>query len=271
MKPDPFYKRLPKAALRRLAGPSGYGNVLAFAYRHLPGRACGNKVRFDHAGEVIRAYDPDSEFFFCVPERATRYIWPGGPLVITDRLWAKYISPDFQPVAGEVAIDVGANVGEFSIAAARRQLDVHAFEPDQAAYSALARNLGSYANARANFAGLGDQAAERVFYVATDMADSSFVQPDRFSATIKLKVIPLDAYVEEQGLRSIGLLKIEAEGFEPEVVAGARNALRMARYVSIDCGPERYGSDTFQECEAALREAGLHVERDRWILRGRRN
>ena len=35
------------------------------------------------------------------------------------------------------------------------------------------------------------------------------------------------------------MIKCDAEGAEPEVLAGAVATLRKTRYVAIDCGPER--------------------------------
>lgn len=271
MRLDPLYKRVPKATLVKVLGAAGYGNLMATAYRTLPSRAKTHKVSFRKVDELVLATDGSSEIYFCVPERATRYIWNQGPLHITELLWARYVGSEYVARPGEVAIDVGANVGELATAAAIRGMKVHAFEPDTACYSALERNLRPFRGAVANCMGLGDQRGERTFYMATDLADSSFIPPERFTKSVVLKLIPLDEYVAERKITSIGLLKIEAEGFEPEVLAGARKALTMARYVAIDCGPERQGADTVAECEAALLNAGLRIQRNGWILRGTRD
>jgi hypothetical protein len=41
------------------------------------------------------------------------------------------------------------------------------------------------------------------------------------------------------GLKQIKLLKIEAEGFEPEILTGARGAFSIIEYISVDGGYER--------------------------------
>lgn len=271
MRLDPFYKRVPKATLVRMLGPAGYGNLMATAYRTLPSRAKSHRVRFRHVDDLIQASDGTAEIYFCVPERASRYIWNEGPLHITDLLWSRYVGADYVPRAGEVVIDVGANIGEFSTAAAVRGLEVHAFEPDATAFAALRKNLQPFPTAVPNCLGLGDTRGERTFYLATDLADSSFIPPEQYSKSVTLQLMPLDEYIAERGIASIGLLKIEAEGFEPEVLAGAAKALSISRYVSIDCGPERQGSDTLAECQEALNRAGLRLQRNRWILRGTRD
>ena len=38
---------------------------------------------------------------------------------------------------------------------------------------------------------------------------------------------------------SIKLLKIEAEGAEPEVLIGAEQTIKLCEYISVDAGPER--------------------------------
>ena len=45
------------------------------------------------------------------------------------------------------------------------------------------------------------------------------------------KIIPLD--------KQIKLLKIDAEGYEPEVLDGAKNILPNIEYISVDFGGER--------------------------------
>ncbi len=271
MRIDAPLKRYTKQLVRNLLGSAGYANLLALRYRYLSARAKGHAVRFSPEGNLIRASDGADGFYFTVPERAARYIWNDGPLRMSEEIWRKYVHRSLSIEQGAVAIDIGANVGEFAVAAARRGLSVHAFEPDPHAWLALSANLDNYATSHALQVGLGDVRCERTFYLATGTADSSLVRPRRFEREMTITIIPLDQYVREQRIKEISVLKIEAEGFEPEVLAGCEEALKMTRYVTIDCGPERLGMDTVSECSSVLRAAGFSLTRAGWILKGVRD
>ena len=53
----------------------------------------------------------------------------------------------------------------------------------------------------------------------------------------KINTIKLDDYIENE--TKIKLFKLEAEGFEPEILEGSIKTLKSVEYVACDCGPER--------------------------------
>ena len=73
------------------------------------------------------------------------------------------------------------------------------------------------------------------FYEKTDTADSSFIKNNNFLSIKKTRVISLDSL----NIKNIKLLKVEAEGAEPEVLMGSKNILKKIKFITIDCGPER--------------------------------
>lgn len=157
------------------------------------------------------------------------------------------------PFAPRVLIDAGANVGDWSRAAARHLPDavVHAFEivPDTAAV--LRRNTAALGpRIRVNACGLADRAGEvEVFHSAEDSTGSSTsavaFAVDRASkgitghAVLRAPVTTGDAYLAAQGIERVDLLKIDVEGAEPAVLAGfdaafARGAVTL---VQVEYGP----------------------------------
>ena len=61
-------------------------------------------------------------------------------------------------------------------------------------------------------------------------------------------------------LRSLGshpMLKMDAEGHEPEVLLGAGSTLTRFAYVAIDTGPERQGKPTTDAVRAILDQGGF--------------
>jgi hypothetical protein len=73
--------------------------------------------------------------------------------------------------------------------------------------------------------------------------DSSLSEPPVYDTTLQVKSTTLDAWFQNQTSISpeaeIKLLKLEAEGFEPEILEGAKETLRRIRYITADLGWER--------------------------------
>ena len=49
----------------------------------------------------------------------------------------------------------------------------------------------------------------------------------------------MDEYIAKNNIKEIKLLKIEAEGNEPEVLQGSKKFLKLIKFIAIDGGPER--------------------------------
>ena len=52
-------------------------------------------------------------------------------------------------------------------------------------------------------------------------------------------MIKLDDLINKLAIKKIKLLKLEAEGFEPEIIEGASNVIPICEYIAIDGGYER--------------------------------
>ncbi len=63
-------------------------------------------------------------------------------------------------------------------------------------------------------------------------ADSSIIEPKTYENVIKIKVKRLSDYID----RPIKLLKLEAEGAEPDILIGLRGKLNKIKYISSDLG-----------------------------------
>lgn len=83
-----------------------------------------------------------------------------------------------------------------------------------------------------------------------------------------MPVTTIEAVMERHKIASIDFLKVEAEGFEPEILAGAGKRLKDVSKIAIDCGPERFGKTTYVECEAILEDSHFRTWRRQpdWML-----
>jgi FkbM family methyltransferase len=157
-------------------------------------------------------------------------------------------------------VDIGANIGEFSLAVAEKASN-HNFlliEPSKSEMFAACKNLQSY-SAHFVSTALWNEERELLFYHANETGDSSLLPADLSRPSEVIHVRTLDSLISEFQITEIDVLKVEAEGAEPEILEGASQALRISKYVTADLGPERGVGEarTYEECRAILVSAGF--------------
>jgi FkbM family methyltransferase len=139
------------------------------------------------------------------------------------------------------AIDVGANIGYHSLVIAhharsrRCQITVHAFEPVPHTVTQLRSNIVLNrldANVYVHGVCLGSCFASQQMFVPQNRRTASSLRnlhPDAPSDTVHVEQITLDSFVEHAGLEDIGLLKIDVEGNELEVIRGGMAMISSSR------------------------------------------
>lgn len=138
--------------------------------------------------------------------------------------------------AGSI-IDVGANVGLVSLLLARRYPDtvIAAFEPNPTTFAALGSNISRN---RANHVtayqlALADKVGSVMFDTDPIKRGTASITADNTANSQAVPATTLDAFATERGLARIGLLKIDVEGFETLVLAGAKHVLAEVRPSAI--------------------------------------
>ena len=139
---------------------------------------------------------------------------------------------------GMTVIDVGANVGVYSILAEKRvgnNGQIWAFEPSRESFDRLLRNLelNGCQHVNAVQIGLSDQPhgcaallSDRGYGDAYRYVASSSQVAIAFSEAITLTT--LDEYASENGITNIDFMKVDAEGGEYRVFVGARRVLQAS-------------------------------------------
>lgn len=148
---------------------------------------------------------------------------------------------------GDLFVDIGANIGSYSILAAAAGSNVIAFEPIPATFEALRRNirfndLGDRIGAR-NM-GLGSTTSTLEFTAGLDTVNHVVSESDEEQESICVAVDTLDRCLGE---RQPSVIKIDVEGFETSVLEGAEQALEsdglLALIVELNGSGARYGFD----------------------------
>lgn len=166
---------------------------------------------------------------------------------------------------GDTVIDIGANIGEFSLGVAALGMNVHAIEGDPLVFRCLSRNCRTASNVTCHQNVVWKEDTRLTFFSEPTDADSSVFKPDAGVASTALEVDArsLDSIALANGIDQVAFLKCDAEGAEPEVIEGGRALLARTRAVAFDTGAERMGEETSAECEVLLRELGFKVHHDR--------
>lgn len=155
-------------------------------------------------------------------------------------------------ITGGVLVDAGAMIGNHTayLAAFVPHAAIHAFEPEPANLALLHRNVDRYPGVEVHPVALSDRG--RTMWLHRDDPQNmghTEVVDEQADGARRVRALPLDAYQ----LEAVRLLKLDVEGHEPEVLAGA--AATLAR-----CHPLVLLED-WHLTTGALLPAGYRLER----------
>jgi FkbM family methyltransferase len=138
-----------------------------------------------------------------------------------------------EPLPTPIILDIGANIGVHSLswAAAKPNATIFAFEPSPSVYPLLQKNVQSNAllqTIKVFQTALSNESGKATFYQCEDSAYSSLKNTKRKAVVenFTVNMTTVDDFVQSQGIDHIDLIKIDVEGFEYEVIQGARNTLQ---------------------------------------------
>lgn len=151
-------------------------------------------------------------------------------------------------------VDVGANTGLFSLLAAASgpTVQVHAFEPFPQAAQRLSVNLeaNGYRNVKLVNAALSREPGVLPLYYNAALRltqGASLLNEAYMTSKVEVPVLRLDDYLERLSINEVDLLKVDVEGVEPEVLAGADTMISR-------CHPEIISELLVKDCYPKLRE-----------------
>lgn len=131
--------------------------------------------------------------------------------------------PLLTPYLSGTVIDVGAFIGDHTIHYLRHSPSVLAFEPNPAAYACLWHNIKEFNNVRCFKLALGARPG-RASIVTNANAGAAALVPGA-----DVPVVALDSL----NLQDVSFIKIDAEGWECDVLDGARETIARCRPVML--------------------------------------
>lgn len=155
-----------------------------------------------------------------------------------------------------VIFDIGANQGQ-SIERFKSLFPfakIHAFEPIKFEFNKLKEKYSNDTNVILNNYAVAEVSGEREFNITAKTGNSSFnkiksntkwlkVRSKQFKTSEeeyvkkieKVKIITLDEYCKENQITKIDLIKIDTQGYEDKILAGAQSILSKNVISAIEC------------------------------------
>jgi FkbM family methyltransferase len=158
--------------------------------------------------------------------------------IIGEQFFIEKILPDlFEKESKPVFFDVGANVGDYSLALRKTfpNAAIYSFEPVKDTFDTLSKNTGAHHIDLYNI-GFGDKAGTGIIYntvnnINTEIASlykdvfSDLFKSDDTISTTEFQMDTIDNFCYQRNISKIDFLKIDVEGHELSILNGASNLL----------------------------------------------
>lgn len=179
-----------------------------------------------------------------------------------------HVLPDIVP-RERLAIDVGANKGVYTHLLAALAAHVHAFEPNPKAYRwlnrALPPNVTPHPLALSNSDGSADlYLPQRGKGFSNQLGSLSRMKAKTPHATVPVETRTMDACA----FSNVGFIKIDVEGFEMQVLEGARGTIARDKPTLLIELEERHTDATIEALITQVTALGYtaHFVRDRALV-----
>ncbi len=168
-------------------------------------------------------------------------------------------------------LDIGANTGQFGLSArlALPHATIHSFEPLPGPFAALQRLSARYDNWFAHNVALGSNSGretmfENAYTVSSSLLPMAEAHKTNFPGTgstreVTISIERLDEVYERLQAPWEILLKLDVQGFEAEVIAGARRTLGLIKAMIVEVSYIRLyeGQPLFEDIDRLLRDEGF--------------
>ena len=243
-----------KTLLKLIFGKHGYFSLIFSAHRMILKKTIAGIIKrspynialfllsINSVNKIKFGFDKNKNLFFAIENKVKHYftnafrgnwLFQRGLLYRSTILCQSYGIDKISIKPNDIIIDVGANYGDLGIYLREFGAKLYGFEPDPEALSALKEN-----NYHKVFEiACSDKKGFSKLYISSSNADSSLIVSDLNQKHIEVETNTLDNLLKEEN--KIKLIKIEAEGFEPEVLKGSVKILKRTEFVCVDGGPER--------------------------------
>ena len=134
----------------------------------------------------------------------------------------------------DLIVDCGANNGDFYLCF-DKYINYIGIEPSPMTFENLKYNIRN--QRLINKAIWNRNNSSHDFYLSDNFGDSSVIKIKNYTKKIIIETCTLDSILSNE--KKIKLIKIEAEGAEPEALYGLKESINKVEYIVVDVGFER--------------------------------
>ena len=133
----------------------------------------------------------------------------------------------------EVTLDIGANIGCTAILFSNFSRYVYAFEPSPTTFKFLEKNVlnSEKKNISLQNIALGKENTDSTITFSPSNRSGGFIsnkiQASSGHQVEKIKIKKLDGLIDSLGINKVDFVKIDVEGFEKDVIDGAKETLQL--------------------------------------------
>lgn len=164
----------------------------------------------------------------------------------------------------DTVIDIGANVGMFTLYASQKATSgkVFAFEPFEENYKLLMNqvNTNHLKNVFAFKKGVFNKEGKQDLFLSGINTGGHSIQFEQEGGKITIDVITLSKFCADNNINRIDFLKIDCEGSEFEILKSDPSILQKVSKLVMECHP--YGDETVDGMIDLLKNNGFHVIRE---------
>jgi len=145
---------------------------------------------------------------------------------------------------GDTVIDVGANIGYFSLLAAKKigsKGKIFAIEPMKQANNWLKKNLklNDFKNDEVLEVAIGDKQGIMKMYKKSESSEMIILNPTISKKDLiicgEINIETIDNIISQKKIEKVNLLKIDVEGFEYEALLGCKESFKANKIENIIC------------------------------------
>lgn len=128
--------------------------------------------------------------------------------------------------SGGVMLDIGANIGYYTLYMQPKAGHIYAFEPNPKTRSNLTKHLSGFSNTTVFPFAVGRASGHTRFIMeSADEISHLAANGEMSESSIDVEVVSVDDFASQRKLR-VNAIKIDVEGFDYEVLLGARETIR---------------------------------------------
>ena len=161
--------------------------------------------------------------------------------------------------------DVGANIGQSvrKFRDAFPRATIYCFEPVRALFQELRESVSGDGNVRCFQTAMGSAPGIGKIYLTEHPTMNSLIERENSRGSEEVQIETVDSFCATNGIERIDLLKVDAEGFDLEVLKGAASLLSSARVafalVEVGFHPDDTSHVLFDQVRDFLMPHGFHV------------